>query len=148
ISWVEAYLGNVWVPLDPGGGYFGWVPNQYLALYRDDLPLIVHTAGLDLEYDFLVHRIRKEPAAVEPTPPAPLRGGARAGTPLVRALSSYVERPVASVVMISDEAVDESVSESMFREAREAEINLVLLHAPFESRYFREQYLQRLVSNN
>src|SRR5262249_47764230 len=41
-SWVEANLGSGWVPFDPGGGYFGWLPHQYLALYRDDLPLIIH----------------------------------------------------------------------------------------------------------
>lgn len=144
ISWVEAYLGTGWVPFDPGGGYFGWVPNQYLALYRDDLPLIVHSAGLDLQYDFLVHRIRKEPATSSEPAPAP----AIAVKPLVRTASSYVERPVASVVVIADEDVSAAVTERMFREARESEINLVLLHAPFESRYFREQYLQRLVSNN
>lgn len=141
ISWVEAYLGSGWVPFDPGGGYFGWVPNQYLALYRDDLPLIVHSAGLELQYDYLVHRIRKEPTASEPA-------AAPAVKPLVRTASSYVERPVASVVVIADEDVSQEVTERMFREARESEINLVLLHAPFESRYFREQYLQRLVSNN
>ena len=36
----------------------------------------------------------------------------------------------------------------MLREAQADEINIVILHARFESRYFREQYLQRLVSNN
>jgi hypothetical protein len=51
-------------------------------------------------------------------------------------------------VIIADENVDEQVSERIFREALEAEINVVLLYAHFESRYFREQYLQRLVNNN
>jgi hypothetical protein len=152
VSWVEAHIGGTWVPFDPGGGYFGWIPNQYLAIYRQDLPLIVHSSSVELEYDFLVHRIRKDTvtgSSAEPTPAinqrtttAPVAGQ------LVRTTSSYVERPVASVVVICDEDVTEEVTERMLREAREAEINLVVLHAPFESRFFREQYLQRLVSNN
>ncbi|MBI3783614.1 MAG: hypothetical protein HY270_09445 [Deltaproteobacteria bacterium] len=152
IAWVEARIGTAWVPFDPGGGYFGWLPTQYLALYRQDLPLIVHSASINLEYDFLVHRIRRDTAvgaAPEPTPAAKQRAAAApvAGQ-LVRTTSSYVERPVASVVMIADEDVSDEVAERILAEAREAEINVVLLHAPFESRYFREQYLQRLVSNN
>jgi transglutaminase-like putative cysteine protease len=149
ISWVEASLGRRWVPLDPGGGYFGWLPNQYLALYRGDLPLIVHTAGVPLEYDFLVHRTSRDVVAKRPEPPA---GGAphpvQAATDPVRTAASYVERPVASVVVIADESVPDAVSERMLREAQDDDIDLVVLHAHFESRYFREQYLQRLISNN
>jgi len=152
ISWVEARIGGTWVPFDPGGGYFGWLPNQYLALYRQDLPLIVHSASIALEYDFLVHRIRRDTAVGNAPPPTPAANqktttAAVAGQ-LVRTTSSYVERPVASVVMIADEDVSDEVTDRILGEAREAEINVVLLHAPFESRYFREQYLQRLVSNN
>ncbi len=152
ISWVEAYIGGTWVPLDPGGGYFGWLPNQYLTLYRGDLPLIVHSSGLPLEYDFLVHRTSREAVAnrPEPTPgpSAPRRAEARVGAEHVRTASSYVERPVASVVVIADQSVPDAVSERVLREAQGDEINVVILHAHFESRYFREQYLQRLVSNN
>lgn len=43
IYWAEAFLGDAWVPIDPSSGYFGWLPNTYLALYRNDLPLLVHT---------------------------------------------------------------------------------------------------------
>lgn len=151
ISWVEAYLGTDWVPLDPGGGYFGWLPNQYLALYRDDLPLIVHTSGLDLEYDFLVHRTSREAILNrrEPTPgTVPEPAETQVGAERVRTASSYVERPVASVVVIADQSVPDAVSERMLREAQADEINVVILHAPFESRYFRQQYVQRLVNNN
>jgi transglutaminase-like putative cysteine protease len=151
ISWVEAHVGDTWVPLDPGGGYFGWLPNQYLALYRGDLPLIVHSSGLTLEYEFLVHRTTREAAAPRtgPTPAAPAgRAEIQVGGQPIRTASSYVERPVASVVVIADQSVPDAVSERMLREAQAAEINLVILHARFESRYFREQYLQRLVSNN
>ena len=152
ISWVEAAIGGVWVPLDPAGGYFGWLPNQYLALYRGDLPLIVHTSGLSVEYDFLVHRSSRDIAtatreAVAPVPP-PGRAETQIGGQHVRTAASYVERPVASVVVIADQSVPDAVSERMLREAQADDINLVILHAQFESRYFREQYLQRLVNNN
>jgi len=150
ISWVEARLGGQWVPLDPGGGYFAWLPNQYLTLYRGDLPLIVHSAGLALEYDFVVHRISRE-SAVAPVVATPRStGAAPAPAPFqpVRTVSNYVERPVATVVVIADQSIPEGVIERMVKEAEGDEINLVLLHARFESRYFREQYLQRLVNNS
>ena len=151
IAWVEVYLGGTWVPLDPGGGYFGWLPNQYLALYRGDLPLIVHTSGLPLEYDFVVHRTSREAIASRPPPTpaaAPGRAETQVGAEHVRTAASYVERPVASVVVIADQSVPDAVSDRMLREAQGDEINMVILHARFESRYFRQQYLQRLVSNN
>jgi transglutaminase-like putative cysteine protease len=151
ISWVEVYAGDRWVPLDPGGGHFGWLPNQYLILYRGDLPLIVHTSGIRLEYDFLVHRVSREAAAirVEPTPQAPAgQAETRVGTQPVRTAASYVARPVASVVVFADQSVPEAVTERMLREAQAEDINVVMLHAHFESRYFREQYMQRLINNN
>jgi hypothetical protein len=55
---------------------------------------------------------------------------------------------VASVVVIADQSVPDAVSDRMLREAQGDEINMVILHARFESRYFRQQYLQRLVNNN
>jgi len=152
ISWVEAYFGDHWVPLDPTGGYFGWLPNQYLALYRGDLPLIVHSSGVDLEYDFLIHRTSRETAAGAHPAPTPAAGAGRAdqpsAVPQVRTASSYVEHPVASVVIIADQSVPDAVTERVLQEAQTDDINVVMLKARFESRYFREQYLQRLVNNN
>jgi transglutaminase-like putative cysteine protease len=43
ISWVEALVGETWAPMDPTDGYFAWLPNTHLALYRNDLPLLIHT---------------------------------------------------------------------------------------------------------
>lgn len=151
ISWVEAYFGDGWVPLDPGGGHFGWLPNDYLALYRGDEPLLVHTAGATLEYGFVVHRSSREGAAGAAVPTPGPRGASaetQLGTEEVRTASSYVERPVASVVVFADQSVPEAVIERLLREAQADEINVVLLTAKFESRYFREQHLQRLILNN
>src|SRR5437016_4192540 len=55
-SWVEAWTGADWVPLDPAGGFFAALPDSYLALYRGDLPLIVHTRGAGLEYGFAMRQ--------------------------------------------------------------------------------------------
>jgi hypothetical protein len=55
---------------------------------------------------------------------------------------------VASVVVIADQSVPDAVSDRMVREAQADQIDMVVLHARFESRYFRAQYLQRLVDNN
>src|SRR5262249_37612164 len=148
--WVEAYLGSVWVPLDPSGGYFGWLPNPYLALYHGDLPLIVHTSSMQLEYDFLVHRTTREAMTGRPAPTPNTAGRTEmpAAAARVRTAAAYVERPVASVVVIADQTVPDAVSERMLREAQADEINMVVLHAYFESRYFREQYLQRMIDQN
>ena len=48
--WAEAFVGRSWVPLDPVGGYLGWLPNTYLALYRNDLPLLGHTRQVSVDY--------------------------------------------------------------------------------------------------
>jgi len=151
-SWVEANFGDGWTPFDPRGGYFAWLPNQYLALYRGDLPLIVHSADLQLEYGFVVHQASRETVAGPETGPTPGMAQPRAVTQVgperVRTSASYVERPVASVVVIADQTVPEAVRDRILREAQNDEIDVVLLQARFESRYFRELYLQRLVSNN
>jgi 7 transmembrane helices usually fused to an inactive transglutaminase/Transglutaminase-like superfamily len=150
ISWVEAYFSGNWVPLDPSGGHFGWLPNHYLTLYRDDLPLIVHSVGVPLEYDFFVHRTTREAVTrrAEFVSGAAGRAETQVGAERVRTVASYVERPVASVVVIADQSVPDAVSDRMLREAQADQIDMVVLHARFESRYFREQYLQRLVDNN
>ena len=59
ISWAEALLGDVWVPMDPAGGYFAWLPNTYLALYRNDLPLLVHTRQAPVEYAFSIRQLMR-----------------------------------------------------------------------------------------
>jgi transglutaminase-like putative cysteine protease len=151
ISWVEAHIGGTWIPLDPGGGHFAWLPNDYLTLYRGDLPLIVHTAGLNLSYDFIM---RATSRGVVEGPPAPTpdvpRGEAETGSVAesVRTAASYVERPVASVVVFADQGVPQAVIDRVLDEAQQQEIDVVILHARFESGYFRKQYLQRLINNN
>lgn len=150
ISWVEAQLEDEWVPLDPGGNHFGWLPHDYLALYRGDLPLLVHTAGVDVEYGFIVRQVTREAAlgvtvasgAAEP------KIETQVGTEQVKTVTSYQDKPVASALVIVDSEIPETVRGRMLKEAQDDEVNLVILHAASQSRYFREQQLQRLVSNN
>ncbi len=151
VSWVEADLGNGWVPVDPGGNHFGWLPHDYLALYRGDLPLIVHSGGLDVEYGFVVRKATREVAlGLERAQPGTRRVQVetRIGAQRVRAVTSYQDKPVASALLLVDQSVPENVSERIVREARADEVSIVMLQASFESRYFREQHLQRLVANN
>ena len=112
----------------------------------------MHTSGLDSSTTSSIHRTSRETAAgarPEPTPAAaPGRAETQVGAQQVRTAASYVERPVASVVVIADQSVPDAVTERMLQEAQADDINVVILHARFESRYFREQYLQRLVNNN
>jgi transglutaminase-like putative cysteine protease len=59
ISWVEAWIGDTWVPMDPTAGYFAWLPNTYLALYRNDLPLLIHTRKVPVEYTFFIRPVSR-----------------------------------------------------------------------------------------
>src|SRR6185503_7148452 len=74
-----------------------------------------------------------------------VRGPGRHG---VETHAAYVSAPVASVVLIADQSVPAAVTDRILGEAREAAIDCVLLTAHFESRYFREIYLERLVAQN
>jgi len=150
ISWVEAQIGDEWVPLDPGGNHFGWLPHDYLALYRGDHPLIVHTAGVELEYGFVVRQVTREAALGSETKVAGAepRIQTQLGTEQVKAVTSYQDKPVASALVIVDHEIPENVRTRIIKEAQADEVSIVLLQAGSESRYFREQQLQRLVSNN
>src|SRR5439155_1603824 len=74
-----------------------------------------------------------------------VRGPGRHG---VETHAAYVSAPVASVVLIADQSVPAAVTDRILDEARAAAIDCVLLTARFESRYFREAYLERLVAQN
>jgi transglutaminase-like putative cysteine protease len=164
ISWVEAWLGGAWVPFDPGGGNYAHLPANYLALYYGDLPLIEHTARLGFDYDVLIHQVTRRslldedadlPAATARTPRADVAAGPEGATRAdsweserVKTFAVYAERPVASVVLITDHEVSEGVVEQIVEDARRRSINVVFLNARFESRYFRENYLQRLIAKH
>lgn len=155
ISWVEAHLDGRWFPMDPTNGNFGFVPNDVFALYRGDLPLIVHPSRIDVEYDFLVRQVTRKaifeedgevrPAAVVKSldPPEVVSEKER-----VQTVATYVHKPVATVVVVTDADVPQAVVDRMRTEAIANDLNLVLLMARFQSRYFRGNYLQRLVATN
>jgi transglutaminase-like putative cysteine protease len=152
-SWVEAWGGSGWIPLDPAGGFYAMLPDNYLALYRGDVPLIVHSRGIDLGYAFAMRATTRR--AVEeaededvrlPAGRRPMVRGARQEPPETH--TAYVATPVASVVVLVDESVPAAVTDRILDEARAAAIDCVLLTAPFESRYFRETYLHGLIAAN
>jgi transglutaminase-like putative cysteine protease len=152
-SWAEAWVGNEWLPLDPAGGFFGTLPDTYLALYRGDLPLIVHTRGVALEYGFAARQATRhaveegeEESVVQEAGRRPvIRGPAPGG---VETHAAHVSTPVASVVLIADQSVPAAATDRILAEARDAAIDCVLLTASFESRFFRENYLERLIAQN
>ncbi|MEO6030077.1 MAG: 7TM domain-containing protein [Candidatus Binatia bacterium] len=152
LSWVEAWLGGKWVPFDPSNGHYATLPANYLALYYGDLPLIEHTAKLGFRYDMLIHQVTRQALlAQEAEPPATAISRVREvniESDRVRTYAFYAEKPVASVVLITDTPVPTPVIEKIVADARERSISVVFLSASFESRYFREHYLQRLIANN
>lgn len=152
-SWVEAWVGSGWIPLDPAGGFYAALPDNYLALYRGDLPLIVHSRGFDLGYAFSMHATTRRVVEENEDEDVRVAAGRR---PIVRGVrqespethTAYVATPVASVVLLVDESVPAAVTDRILDEARAAAIDCVLLTAPFESRYFRETYLHSLIAAN
>jgi hypothetical protein len=151
-SWVEAWTGTAWAPLDPVGNHFGSLPDTYLALYRDDLPLITHTAGLPLTYGFTIRQTTRRGVEQgthdEASTEADAATDSAAGRDGVQTHAAYVAAPVASVVIIADQSVPAAATDRILGEARAASIDCVLLTARFDSRYFRERYLERLVATN
>lgn len=152
ISWAEALLGETWVPMDPAGGYFAWLPNTYLALYRNDLPLLVHTRQVPVEYSFTIRQVTRSEALVAGQPVAressARQGGVRHENERVHTVATYVEHPVANVVLVNDNTILPEVAERILAEARDHRINVALLSADFESSSYREQYLPSLLSDN
>ncbi|MBI3768892.1 MAG: hypothetical protein HY271_10420 [Deltaproteobacteria bacterium] len=151
ISWVEAWLGDAWVPFDPAGGNYAHLPSNYLALYYGDLPLIEHTAKLGFHYDMLMHQVTRQSLLADEAETPPSGGRAREvswESERARTYAFYAEQPVASVVLITDHTIPEGVIAQIVDDARERSISIVFLNARFESRYFRENYLQRLIANN
>jgi len=140
------------VPFDPANGHYATLPANYLALYYGDLPLIEHTAKLGFHYDMLMHQVTREALLAQETD-APTTTTSRARevnleTDRVRTYAFYAEHPVASVTLITDTPVPGPIIERIVSDARERSISVVFLAASFESRYFRENYLQRLLASN
>ncbi|NOT58390.1 MAG: hypothetical protein HOP18_27660 [Deltaproteobacteria bacterium] len=151
ISWVEAWVGDTWVPMDPAAGYFAWLPNTYLALYRDDLPLLIHTRTVPVTYTFFIRQVPRSATvsvATERRESGFKRDGLRYESERVRTIVNYVDRPVASLVLLNDGAIPPEIVERIVTEAQATQVNVAVLSADFESSHFREQYLQSLVSNN
>ena len=137
--WAEAFVGRSWVPLDPVGGYLGWLPNTYLALYRNDLPLLGHTRQVSVDYSFVIRRL--SPSAVlgpEVTP----RPDAVEGDEHFWAASVGVDRPRASAVLIHDGRLSGDQLEPLLNRARAAGINTSVFSIRDGSRAFRQAGLE------
>jgi hypothetical protein len=151
ITWVEAWVGDTWIPMDPATSYFAWLPNTYLALYRDDLPLLIHTRTVPVEYTFFIRQVPRSatfPAPIERREAHTKRQELRYESERIHTIATYVERPLSSIVLLNDGIVPQEMLERIVSEAQEAQVNVAVLSADFESSHFREQYLQSLVSNN
>jgi hypothetical protein len=61
--WVEAYLYDHWLPMDPFHRHFGRVPATYLTFGFGDRPVVTAKRVGDLKYAFLVERVGKETSA-------------------------------------------------------------------------------------
>lgn len=152
ISWVEALLGNSWVPMDPAGGYFAWLPNTYLALYRNDLPLLIHTRHMPVEYAFSIRQVTRGEVLTEDQPEGSGRGAARLNSSSdlepAHAVAAYVDHPIANVVLVYDQALSAEERAQVLAAARENQINVTLLKAAFPADHFREHYFQLLIRDN
>ena len=155
--WAEAFVGRSWVPLDPVGGYLGWLPNTYLALYRNDLPLLGHTRQVSVDYSFVIRSL--SPSAVLDADAAPrpdsVKGNRDDHTISRRdhdrlleshehfwAASVGVDRPRASAVLIHDGRLSGDQLEPLLNRARAAGINTSVFSIRGSSRAFRQAGLE------
>lgn len=152
ISWVEAFIGDAWVSMDPAGGHFDWLPNTYLALYRTDLPILLHTRQVPVEYIFSIRQVTRSEAFASAPAKVPAlskrRSGSRFESEHIHTVAAYVDRPIANVVFINDGSIPQGMVDQILTTAQDDRINVALLSADFESSYFREHYLQSIISDH
>ena len=56
-AWVEAYIGNQWVPFDALNGHFASLPAHYLQLYVGDEFLIRRNTGYEFDYMYHINSV-------------------------------------------------------------------------------------------
>ena len=132
--WAEAFVGRSWVPLDPAGGYLGWLPNTYLALYRNDLPLLGHTRQVSVDYSFVIRRLSPSAALDIDAPPRP-------DDENFWTASAAVDRSRASAVLIHDGQLSDHQLQPLLDRARAAGINASVFGSRDGSRAFRQASL-------
>ena len=156
LYWAEAFLGDVWVPMDPSSGYFGWLPNTYLALYRNDLPLLVHTQHVSVSYAFVIRPMTRS-AAFSTDPQAELgrnstQNGTAAPAEQARQLhAAYVDRPQASVLLISEGSLVQETQNTVgqiLAQAQAQRINVGLFSIAGGSRPQRETQIRTVLEKN
>ncbi len=152
IYWAEAFLGETWVPMDPAGGYFGWLPHTYLALYRNDLPLLVHTQHVSVAYTFVIRPLTRSAAfAIDPQGKTRLHT-TQQGQPIkserLQTVAAYVDRPRASVVLINEGPLPQLTVDQILAQAQEMQVNIALFSTDVGARALRESHLQYLVDSN
>ncbi len=133
--WAEAFVGRRWVPLDPAGGYLGWLPNTYLALYRNDLPLLGHTRQVSVDYSFVIRRLSPSAALDIDAPSQPDDGH-------FWTASAAVDRSRASAVLIHDGRLSDHQLQPLLDRARAAGINASVFSIRDGSRAFRQASLE------
>lgn len=152
ISWVEALVGETWVPMDPSAGYFAWLPNSYLALYRNDLPLLMHTSKVSVEYQFFIRQVSRNAVLFadrgEGAERTKSQGGSYHEAERIQAISTYVDNPLASIVLLNDGPIPRGTIEQIQTEAQATRVNITLLSVDFDSSYSREHMLQSLVGEH
>ena len=52
--WAENYIGGEWIPFDVVNGHFAYLPNDYMEIYRGDIPLFKHKGLSSLEWVFII----------------------------------------------------------------------------------------------
>jgi len=143
--WVEAQSGDHWIELDPTEGFFGRVPNRYLALFRGDTALIHHSANIDFEYEFLVMQTTHEAAGQM----SDLFGDSEPGHSVIHAGNEKaMSSAVASIVWISDDVMPESLVEKITAVASAEQVKISFLTAPAEAKLFRGELIEEVMAHH
>ena len=149
LYWAEVYLGERWVPMDPTGGYFGWLPQTYLALYRNDLPLLVHTQHGAVSSTFTTQALTRKAALGAETPAernVAEQDGLRSKSTPPPAVS--VDQPRAAIVFINEGPLAPPTVETLLAQARTLSVNMTVLHTPLGGRAFRQTSFQTVLEKH
>ena len=126
--WAEAFVGRSWVPLDPAGGYLGWLPNT-------DLPLLGHPRQVSVDYSFVIRRLSPSAALDIDAPPRP-------DDENFWTASAAVDRSRASAVLIHDGQLSDHQLQPLLDRARATGINASVFGSRDGSRAFRQASLE------
>ncbi len=148
-TWVQAWLGDEWLNFDPHKGLYGSLPENYLALGFGEGKWLTVSEGIGYDYQFVISKTSEE-AALDTDdlviPQDNLLDKDNFKKADLTEKESYVEKAFGRVVFITDQRIDDAVTDKIAKQASAAKIKVSFYSAPYESLFFRGNYIAKIIS--